>query len=236
MFRRVIGGSLVCLIGGLVLATSTALAAAPHTVQPGETLWSIAFANNLTTRTVAVYNGVSEDAQLGVGATIYVPTVDEGAAALVSGEPGVEPPTGVSAGSAGSSDPDVASTTTASAAPAGLCDIPSPYGVLHLIPAAADAWIAMRADALMTYGIDIYPGGPLSAYRSYAQQAELYRAFLDGRGAPANAPGTSSHETGTAVDVESRPMRWVIDQIGQQYGWSKVHGPNEWWHVDYVGG
>jgi hypothetical protein len=235
MFRRVIGGSLVCSIGGLVLATSTVLAAAPHTVEPGETLWSIAFANNLTTRTVAVYNGVPEDAQFGVGATVYVPTVDEGAAALASGEPGVEPPTGVSAGSGGSSDPDAASTTTASAPPTGLGDIPSPYGVLHLIPAAADAWIAMRADALMTYGIDIYPGGPLSAYRSYAQQAELYRAFLDGRGAPANAPGTSSHETGTAVDVESRPMRWVIDQIGQQYGWSKIHGPNEWWHVDYVG-
>jgi hypothetical protein len=31
-------------------------------------------------------------------------------------------------------------------------------------------------------------------------------------------------------------MRWVIDQIGQRYGWPKTHGPNEWWHVDYVGG
>ena len=31
-------------------------------------------------------------------------------------------------------------------------------------------------------------------------------------------------------------MRWVIDQIGWKYGWSKVNGPGEWWHVDYVGG
>jgi LysM repeat protein len=53
-----------------------------HTVQPGETLWSIAAANNLTTRTVAAYNGLSEDAQVVLGQTIMVPTVAEGYAAL----------------------------------------------------------------------------------------------------------------------------------------------------------
>jgi hypothetical protein len=31
-------------------------------------------------------------------------------------------------------------------------------------------------------------------------------------------------------------MRWVIDQIGWGYGWTKVHGPGEWWHVEYIGG
>jgi LysM repeat protein len=55
-----------------------------HTVQPGETLWSIAAANNLTTRTVAAYNGLSEDAQVVLGQTIRVPTVSEGYAALQS--------------------------------------------------------------------------------------------------------------------------------------------------------
>jgi N-acetylmuramoyl-L-alanine amidase len=53
-----------------------------HTVQPGETLWSIAAANNLTTRTVAAYNGLSEEAQVVLGSTIRVPTVEEGYAAL----------------------------------------------------------------------------------------------------------------------------------------------------------
>jgi murein DD-endopeptidase MepM/ murein hydrolase activator NlpD len=234
MLRRVIGGSLVCSIGGVLLASSSAPAAAPHTVLPGETLWSIAFANNLTTRTVAVYNGVSQDAQLAVGATVYVPTVEEGAAALASGTPGVEPPNGVSAGGADSADP--AGETGTTTVPDGeMGDIPSPYGVLHLVPAAAEAWNAMRAEALRTYGIGIYPGGPLSAYRTYAQQDALYRAFIEGSGAPANPPGTSSHEEGTAVDLASRPMRRVIDQIGWKFGWSKVHAPGEWWHVDYVG-
>ena len=211
MLRRAIGRSLACSVGGMLLASASALAAAPHTVLPGETLWSIAAANNLTTRTVAVYNGLPETAHLVAGTTVYVPTVAEGAAALGT------------------------STTTTAPAP-GMGHVPSPYGELHLAPTAADAWNRMRANALSAYGIDIYPGGPLSAYRTYEQQAELYEAFLAGTGAPANPPGSSSHELGTAVDVDTPEMRWVIDQTGSSYGWSKLHGPNEWWHVDYLGG
>ena len=60
----------------------------PHTVQPGETLWSIAAANNLTTRTVAAVNGISPDAHVVIGSTIQVPTVSEGAAALGGAAPG----------------------------------------------------------------------------------------------------------------------------------------------------
>jgi hypothetical protein len=225
-------------VGAGLFASSTAFAAAPHIVLPGETLWSISAANNLTTRTVAVYNGLPESAQLATGTTIYVPTVEEGAAALASGAPAVAPPTisGPAAASAGvgTAEPDAAITTVAPAP--GMGHIPSPYGELHLLPAAADAWNAMRAEALSTYGTDVYPGGPASAYRTYEQQAELYRAFLAGFGAPANPPGSSSHEVGTAVDVASPEMRWVIDQIGWKYGWGKVHAPGEWWHVDYLGG
>jgi LysM repeat protein len=221
---RAVAGWVACMIGGGLLASPIALAAAPHTVLPGETLWSISASNNLTTRTVAVYNGLPEDAQLLVGTTIYVPTVAEGAAALSSA-----PPTTAAA-------PEAATSVTSIAPTPGMAHVPSPYGELHLTPAAAGAWIAMRAEALSVYGVDIYPGGPVSAYRTYGQQAELYSAFLAGYGAPANPPGESSHELGTAVDVDTPEMRWVIDQIGWKYGWTKVHGPGEWWHVDYVGG
>ena len=51
-------------------------------MQPGETLWSIAAANNLTTRTVAAFNGLSENAQVVLGSSINVPTVAEGASAV----------------------------------------------------------------------------------------------------------------------------------------------------------
>jgi LysM repeat protein len=237
MFPTAIGRWLACAIGAGLLASPAALAAAPHRVLPGETLWSISTANNLTPRTVAIYNGLPENAQLLVGTTIYVPTVQEGAAALAAGAPAVAPPAtngAVRAAPAGTLEAE-APTTTAVSAP-GLGHVPSPYGELSLIPAAADAWNAMRAEAKSVYGIDIYPGGPVSAYRSYAQQSALYGAFLAGLGAPANPPGTSSHEYGTAVDVQTPEMRSVIDQIGSKYGWGKIHAPGEWWHVDYLGG
>lgn len=209
MLRRAIGASLACSIGSALLASGTALAAFPHTVLPGESLWSISVANNLSVHTVAAYNGLSLDAPLLVGTTVYVPTAAE------AGFPAAAAPT--------------------TQAP-GMATIPSPYGDLPLQPAAADAWNRMREEALSVYGIDLYPGGPLSAYRTYEQQAQLYDAYLAGQGAPANPPGTSSHEWGTAVDVATPEMRSVIDEIGAKYGWTKVHGPGEWWHVDYVGG
>lgn len=206
----------------VAVAAPAALAAAPHVVAPGETLWSIAAANNLTTRTVAVYNGISEDAQLIAGETIEVPTVAEGTAALANaGYP--------TSSSLTASSPSVA-------APASwLAPIWSPSGTLYLASNAAAAWNAMREESLQLYGVDLNPGGPYSAYRTYAQQAYLYELYLSGQGAPADPPGTSSHEYGTAVDLATPEMRWVVDQIGYRYGWTKIHGPNEWWHVDYVG-
>src|SRR3954453_17819549 len=68
-------------------AAPSARASVAHTVAPGETLWSIAAASNLTTRTVAAYNGLSEDAQVVLGSTIMVPSVTEGAAALATAAP-----------------------------------------------------------------------------------------------------------------------------------------------------
>jgi soluble lytic murein transglycosylase-like protein len=66
----------------VLILPAPASAEVAHVVQPGETLWGIAAANNLTTRTVAVYNGVPENHQVILGTTIRVPTVAEGAAAL----------------------------------------------------------------------------------------------------------------------------------------------------------
>src|SRR5207247_4748850 len=64
------------------LASVPAEAALPHLVRPGESLWSIAAANNLTTRTVAAYNGLSVGSNVVAGRTIMVPTVAQGAAML----------------------------------------------------------------------------------------------------------------------------------------------------------
>jgi LAS superfamily LD-carboxypeptidase LdcB len=197
-------------------ATGGAHAAVPHVVQPGETLWGIAYANNLTTRTVAAFNGLPEDAYLIAGQTIQVPTVEEGAAALAAAPPAASEP--------------------AAAGTYGLGHIPSPWGDLHLDPAAADAWNAMREASLAQFGVDLYPAGPLSAYRTYAQQAQLYEQYLQGTGPLAAPPGGSAHERGVAVDVAEPIMREVIDRIGAAYGWGKVDAAEEWWHVSYLGG
>jgi LAS superfamily LD-carboxypeptidase LdcB len=99
----------------------------------------------------------------------------------------------------------------------------------------AESWNAMREESLATFGIDLYPGGPLSAFRTYAQQDYLYQLYLSGQGEPANPPGSSTHELGVAVDVADPVMRDIIDQIGPAYGWYGTI-PSEWWHVEYLGG
>ena len=66
------------------LAAPAAGAHVLHTVAAGETLWSIAAQSNLTTRTVAVYNGLSPDANVVLGSTLKIPSVAEGAAALAA--------------------------------------------------------------------------------------------------------------------------------------------------------
>jgi LysM repeat protein len=228
---RVIEASLAGAAAWALLLSSPAPAAVPHPVQPGETLWSIAAANNFTTRTVAVYNGLSEDASLVAGTTVQIPTEAEGAEALAAA--------GVSStdyAGASPSPPVTPSEPPVVQSAPGMGHVPSPAGELHLAPAAADAWNAMREESFRLYGVDLHPAGPLSAYRTYEQQAYLYDLFLIGQGPPASPPGTSAHELGTAVDVATPEMRWVIDQIGWRYGWAKTEAPDEWWHLNYVGG
>ena len=81
----------IAAVTAALLVTTPAAAYVPHTVAPGETLWSIAAASNLTTRTLAAANGLSADAQVVLGSTIQIPSEQEGAAALTAA--GVAVPT-----------------------------------------------------------------------------------------------------------------------------------------------
>jgi len=121
------------------LAPSSAGAAVPHVVRSGETLWSIAAANNLTTRTVAAYNGLSESSQVVLGSTIQIPSTVEGYASLQK---------------AGL----VASTPAKTAAPAAAA-APAPQGAYTVRPGdtlsglAASSRVSVSAMAAMN-GLD----------------------------------------------------------------------------------
>jgi N-acetylmuramoyl-L-alanine amidase len=82
-------GCLLCL--GLVPAAGmsaiSAEAQVPHTVAPGESLWSIATQNGLSVGELAAANGMSPDAWLVAGATVLIPPVSAPASvATGSGE------------------------------------------------------------------------------------------------------------------------------------------------------
>ncbi len=89
---------------GALAMSAPANAAVIHTVQPGETLWSIAAANNFTTRALAAANGLSENSNVVLGTQIKIPSVAEAAAALGGGGP-------VSSGSSSSGAPPAGAYT-----------------------------------------------------------------------------------------------------------------------------
>jgi N-acetylmuramoyl-L-alanine amidase len=86
--------SLLGLAAWLLPATAQAYVA--HTVAPGETLWQLAAANNMTTRSFAAANGLSPDAHIISGTTIRIPTYAEAASALSAAPaaPAAAPTTG----------------------------------------------------------------------------------------------------------------------------------------------
>ena len=77
-------GCLVCL--GLMPAVGanaiSAEAQVPHTVEPGESLWSIAAQNGLGIDELAAANGLSPDTSLLAGATVLIPPMSAPASAV----------------------------------------------------------------------------------------------------------------------------------------------------------
>lgn len=97
---------------------------------------------------------------------------------------------------------------------------------------AAGAFNAMSADAQRRYG---RPVRVIAGYRTLARQWYFWRLFQAGQGNLAAYPGTSNHGWGLAVDLASQSDRWLVDQIGGRYGYSKrcSDAASEWWHVMY---
>ena len=200
--------ALACLLGLLLVVAPTAQAH-PHVVQPGESLWSISAANGISVASLAAANGLPPETHVWAGRVVEVP-----------------------AAAAAATPPFSSNGRLPSSA---LTAIHSPLGHATLASDAAGAWEEMRQASLTELGVDIYPAGPASGYRSFDQQASFYDAFKAGTGALAAPPGGSAHGAGRAVDLASPEMRQAIDQLGSRYGWAKVEAGDEWFHVNYLG-
>ena len=197
----------VAVVVLLVAALGPAPPAAGHTVMAGESFWAISQANGVSPYALAAANGRSITSTILPGDVLQVP------AATVA-----------SSGSTG----------YAASAP-GMTAVPGPAGTAYLPAGAARNLAALRASSVRRLGADVAPAGPMSGYRSYAQQAELYRRYLAGVGPLAAPPGTSAHETGRALDVATPAGRRAVDLLGAPFGWQKTEAPSEWWHVNYLG-
>jgi soluble lytic murein transglycosylase-like protein len=79
MFRTALTSVAACLA-----LSAPAAASVPHTVTAGETLWSIAAANNFTTHSLAAYNGLADDAQVVLGSTVQIPSEAEALSRLAA--------------------------------------------------------------------------------------------------------------------------------------------------------
>lgn len=103
---------------------------------------------------------------------------------------------------------------------------------------AAKAFNAMNRESQRKYGVTLRPTGPMSSYRTYAQQVYLWNLYKSGRGNLAATPGGSNHGLGLAIDLATPRMRTIVDMIGEKYGWAKKwsDAPNEWWHLKYKPG
>ncbi len=145
------------LLSAPLWTAAPAGAAVAHTVAPGETLWTIAAASNLTTRTVAAYNGLPENAQVVLGSTIQIPSETEGAMALANAGTSTQ---------ASTAPGGATSTGAGTVAPSSSAGSPAPMGGYVVRPGdtlsglAAVAQVPMTAIASMN-GLD--PEGPLLA-------------------------------------------------------------------------
>ncbi len=253
-FRRGLSLMIVIAATGSVISPDPAFAAADHVVAEGETLSGIAAANGLSTETLAAWNGISSETLVVSGTSISVPSIDEvggttattatpaaGSHVVVAGESlssvaaanGIAVADLAAANGLGTTDFLIEGTTlqipAAPAVPAApsvaLGAVYTPEGDVYLEASAASQWNAMRQASLSQFGADLYPGGSLSAYRTPEQQAGLYQGYLDGTGAPANPPGSSSHELGLSVDVPTEEMRAIIDRDRLAVRLGQVRGP-----------
>jgi soluble lytic murein transglycosylase-like protein len=209
----------------LLFAAAPAGAAVPHTVQPGETLWSIAAANNLTTRTVAAFNGLSENSQVVLGSTVNVPTTVEGASALIARGvqlQGVAPQAAAPSAPATAAPAAPAATSSGGAPPAAGGYVVRPGDTLSGLAANAGVSLPQIAAAngldpsapLLTGTVLKLPSGSPAPPRA-AQPAPVQRVV------PAAAPEPTPARVGASTVQSVAAQYGVSPSLAAAIGWQE---------------
>ena len=180
-------------------ASVPASASVPHTVQPGETLWSIAAASNLTTNALAAANGLAPDANVVLGSTIQIPSEDEAAAALAG----------------------TATTTTTTAATA---EAPQPLGGYTVQPGetlsgiAAAAGVSAEQLAWMN-GLD--PAAPLLSGTALKLPGSTGASAAPPQAVPDAAPYATGGSTNSAEISQIAAQQGVSGSLASAVAWQE---------------
>ncbi len=200
------------LAGAFALAlfwTTPAAASVPHTVESGETLWSIAAESNLTPRALAAANGLPETAQVFAGRTIQIPSEAEATAALGSpdslGAGGVE---GSSASAAGTYTVAPGDTLSGIAARSGMT------------PEQVAAMNGLAPDAHVISGSLLTVGGDVAAEPERVTAEEVGRVASAHGVSPSLAAAIAWQESGFNNGlVSSADARGVMQVVPDTWSW-----------------
>jgi LysM repeat protein len=213
-------------------APAGACAQVPHTVAPGESLYSIAAADGLSVAQLAAANNLSPNSQLLAGSTIvippqsYVPGVSAPAAASSAGAldgdgdydgdtgPSAGTPAATTASSAGALDGDgdydgdapASGAAPAASSAGGGTYVVQPGDTLSAIAARAGLTVAQLAAA---NGLD--PSGPLLAGSTITL--------------PGGAPAAASSTPASVGPPYPTPVVLSAGQVGQAAASEGVPGP-----------
>jgi len=124
----------------------------------------------------------------------------------------------------------------------------SKIGLIELVEISSGKWIAKSHekpynDLVNAAKLDGVTIGLNSGFRSFEQQEELYRKYLNGTGNTAAKPGYSNHQTGIAFDFatggpNSDAYRWLATNA-HKFGFYNAgrffSGQKEHWHWEYRG-
>jgi N-acetylmuramoyl-L-alanine amidase len=222
--------SLLAAMAACALVPATSMAAV-HTVAPGETLWGIAYANNLATSAVATANGLSPEARVVAGTNLTIPAPGQAPTPPVNPAPSSPGTTSAPAASGGGGYRVVpGDTLSAIAARQGVSmgslaaanglklDSWVIEGTTLKLPAPGSAPVAQAPaqgapEAMGAY--KVRPGDTLSGLAAAARVPAAQMAFMNGLNPTAHlVAGTIIKlPTGAAINPTTpAPARTIVPQ------------------------